>query len=137
MTDVRDTLFQRDPFGDGAPEIEGLHLYAEWRIMNAANNFIRKPIRQCKKVEMNESLGPMLCSGTTIGTRATMIGYLDTMYNEMVEWMKDKNCWSKKAGGDQAIHNYLQVLNLCASPCSCLEARVCDWYVCRELCKAS
>ena len=46
-------------------------------------------------------------TGTTIGTRESMLGYLDTMYNEMVEWMKDRNCWSKKAGGDQAIHNYL------------------------------
>ena len=36
-----------------------------------------------------------------------MIGYLDTMYDEMVRWMDDKKCWSKKAGGDQAVHNYL------------------------------
>lgn len=49
----------------------------------------------------------MICSGTTIGTRETMLGYLSTMYEEMQEWMKDKNCWNKKAGGDQAIHNYL------------------------------
>jgi len=104
MTDVRDTIFQRDPFGDGAPEIEGLHFYAEHRTVVASHPFIRHPIMACKNVMLQ---GPMLCSGTTIGTRETMLGYLNTMYDEMVEWMKDENCWSKKAGGDQAIHNYL------------------------------
>ena len=107
VTDVRDTFFQRDPFGDGAPDIEGLHLFSEWRLNNAGHSFIQVPILKCKSVELDKSMGPMICSGTTIGTRATMIGYLDAMYNEMVEWMKDKNCWSKKAGGDQAVHNYL------------------------------
>jgi hypothetical protein len=104
VSDVRDTIFQRDPFGDGAPEIEGLHLYTEHRIVVASHPFIRTPIKQCKNIVLS---GPMICSGTTIGTRETMIGYLDVMYEEMVEWMKDENCWSKKAGGDQAIHNYL------------------------------
>ena len=108
VSDVRDTIFQRDPFGDGAPEIEGLHLFAEWRLNHAAHSFISVPIEKCKKdIVLDRSMGPMICSGTTIGTREAVIGYLDTMYNEMVEWMKDTNCWSKKAGGDQAIHNYL------------------------------
>jgi len=104
VTDVRDTIFQRDPFGDGAPEVEGLHLYAEHRTVVASHPFIRKPIMDCKNVMLS---GPMLCSGTTIGTRVAMLGYLNRMYEEMVEWMKDDKCWSKKAGGDQAIHNYI------------------------------
>jgi hypothetical protein len=107
VTDVRDTLFQRDPFGDGAPQIEGLHLYGEHRANHAGHWFIRKPIDECTGVVLSGTMGPMLCSGTTIGSRDTMIGYLDTMYEEMVRWMDDKKCWSKKAGGDQAIHNYL------------------------------
>jgi len=106
VTDVRDTLFQRDPFGDGAPEIEGLHFYAEHRRVVATHPFVREPILNCKHIMLPEG-SPMLCSGTTIGTRETMLGYLTIMYEEMVEWMKDEHCWSKKAGGDQAIHNYL------------------------------
>jgi len=106
VADVRDTLFQRDPF-EGVPEIEGLHLYGEHRSNSAGHYFIRKPIEECKDVVLSNTMGPMLCSGTTIGSREAMLGYLDTMYEEMVQWMEDKNCWSKKAGGDQAIHNYL------------------------------
>lgn len=104
VTDVRDTLFQRDPFGDGAPAVNGLQLYAEHRTVVASHPFIRHPIQQCKGIMLQ---GKMICSGTTIGTREAMLGYLDIMYEEMREWMKDENCWSKKAGGDQAIHNYL------------------------------
>ena len=104
VTDVRDVLFQRDPFGAGAPEIRGLHLYAEHRTVIASHPFVREPIQACKDIVLS---GPMLCSGTTIGTRDTVLGYLNTMYEEMLEWMKDEKCWSRKAGGDQAIHNYL------------------------------
>jgi len=64
FSDVRDTLFQRDPFADGAPEIEGLHLYTEWRENHAGHYFIRKPIQQCKNVILDRSMGSMICSGT-------------------------------------------------------------------------
>lgn len=51
---------------------------------------------------------PMLCSGTTIGTRESMLQYLGIMHGEMQKWMEDSNCccWDKN-GDDQSIHNYL------------------------------
>jgi len=50
----------------------------------------------------------MLCSGTTISeTRETMVGYLNAMYEEMMEWSQRKQCRFEDAGDDQAIHNYL------------------------------
>jgi hypothetical protein len=51
---------------------------------------------------------PMLCSGTTVGTREAVLAYFDIMYKEMRNWMSDANCCCFKMNGDdQSIHNYL------------------------------
>jgi len=49
----------------------------------------------------------MLCSGTTIGTRAAMLKYLEAMYGEMKVWINDRKCHYGINGDDQSIHNYL------------------------------
>mmetsp|Transcript_58587 Transcript_58587/g.143294 ORF Transcript_58587/g.143294 Transcript_58587/m.143294 type:complete len:320 (+) Transcript_58587:280-1239(+) len=106
VTDARDTFFQRDPFGDGAPEVEGLHFYAEHHSITAQDWFVQKRVRQCRRFDFPK--GPMICSGTTIGTRDAMISYMDIMYHEMIYWMTADQCTKIKShGGDQAIMNYL------------------------------
>ena len=106
VTDTRDTYFQRDPFGDVAPPVTGLQLFAEHRLNSAKHHFVAKQVRECRNLfEMD---GPMLCSGTTIATRKTMLTYVDIMYHqEMRQWMIDPNCFFKSHGGDQAIMNFL------------------------------
>jgi hypothetical protein len=106
VTDARDVLFQRDPFGDGVEEIHGLQLFAEHHTIDAGNPFTQTRVSQCYDgYSMKDK--PMLCSGTTIATREVMLDYLNIMYQEMKHWMTEEKCWFKSHGGDQAIMNYL------------------------------
>jgi hypothetical protein len=105
ITDVRDTYFQRDPFGDGAPMVTGLQVFEEHKTMRTTNWLVEWPVDKCKGIKFDE---PMLCSGTTIGTRQAVLDYLQIMHNEMKDWMEDKNCCCNGINGDdQSIHNYL------------------------------
>lgn len=105
ISDVRDTFFQRDPFGDGAPKVTGLQVFEEYKFQKTTHWLVKEPVSKCKGLDIDEI---MLCSGTTIGTREAMIEYLGIMEQEMTEWMKDpKCCCNKMNGDDQSIHNYL------------------------------
>ena len=107
VADVRDTFFQRDPFGPEAPETIGLHLAEEHRTMRTTNWLVDAPVTKCKKIEriFDE---PMLCSGTTWGTREAMLKYLQAMVDEMYIWMQHPDCCCNPMNGDdQSIHNYL------------------------------
>ena len=104
ITDVRDVFFQRDPFGPGTPEVVGLQVYEEHPNVTTENWLVDWPVGDCKGVHLKE---PMLCSGTTIGTRDAMITYLETMYAEMKRWIVDPKCRFKSEGDDQSIHNWL------------------------------
>ena len=104
VTDVRDTFFQRDPFGDGQPQVEGLQVFEEHKKMTTKNWLVEWPVRECKGIVYDK---PMLCSGTTIGTREATMSYLTDMETEMNIWMADKKCHFKTNGDDQSIHNYL------------------------------
>ena len=51
---------------------------------------------------------PMLCSGTTIGTRRAMLEYIDIFHEEMNAWMdSEKCCCFENNADDQAMHNHL------------------------------
>ncbi|CAB9498894.1 expressed unknown protein [Seminavis robusta] len=77
VTDVRDTFFQRDPFGPEAPPVAGLQVFEEHKSQRTTHWLTQFPIEQCKKIPIfNET---MLCSGTTIGTRQSMLRYLHDM----------------------------------------------------------
>lgn len=86
ISDVRDTFFQCDPFGAEAPKIVGggLHVFEEDARIKTTNWLVEWPVRECKGISFDE---PMLCSGTTVGTRQAMLDYLDAMYQEMVRRM--------------------------------------------------
>jgi len=105
VTDFRDTYFQRDPFGDGAPAVSGLEVFEEHSNQKTTHWLVDFPVQKCKNVKFDEV---MLCSGTTVGTRKAMLQYLSTMHAEMKEWMLDsKCCCNGMNGDDQSIHNYL------------------------------
>jgi len=106
ISDVRDTFFQRDPFGDDAPTIDAgtVHVFEEDLRIRTTSWLVEWPVRECKHTGFDH---PMLCSGTTIGTRQGMLQYLQVVYNEMQVWMEDPNCHFKINGDDQSIHNYL------------------------------
>jgi hypothetical protein len=105
VTDFRDTFFQGDPFGAGTHQVTGLEVFQEHKTVTTKHWLVEFPVRDCKGIMLDE---PMLCSGTTIGTREDMLKYLSIMQDEMMEWMQDpKCCCFKMSGDDQSIHNYL------------------------------
>ena len=105
ISDVRDAIFQRDPFGDGASKINGLQVFEEYKFQKTTHWLVKGPVSKCKGLVIDET---MLCSGTTIGTREAMLEYLGIMEQEMTDWMKDpKCCCNQMNGDDQSIHNYL------------------------------
>jgi hypothetical protein len=105
ITDMRDTIFQRDPFGADAPPVNSLQVFEEHYTIRTTHWLVDWPVFDCKGVRFDK---PMLCSGTTIGTRETMIEYLRVMHAEMVDWMNDPKCCCFPINGDdQSMHNYL------------------------------
>jgi hypothetical protein len=87
--DVRDSIFQRDPFGPGSPELTGLQVYEEHKLQTTLHWLAEWPISTCKGFRYNET---MLCSRTTTGTRAAMLKYLEIMYEEMKVWINTPHC---------------------------------------------
>jgi len=105
ITDMRDTIFQRNPFGPEAPPVTGLQVFQEHYTIRTTHWLVDWPVGDCKGVHYDE---PMLCSGTTIGTRKAMLDYLSLMHTEMNTWMNTtKCCCFDTNGDDQSMHNYL------------------------------
>jgi hypothetical protein len=100
LTDVRDVVFQRDPFDflmrgamcafqESLARIGDDYFNSQWIIDGFG-----------KKVFQKLSHRPVYCSGVTIGTTSGVLGYLAAMTKELtirVGFM----------GYDQGIHNYL------------------------------
>ena len=80
IMDVRDSYFQLDPFGPGSGPITGLQVFEEHPSQTTGHWLVKPIVEKCKGISFVE---PMLCSGTTIGTRAAMLKYLEIMYGEM------------------------------------------------------
>lgn len=105
VTDMRDTVFQRNPFGPEAPKVYGLQVFEEHYTIRTTHWLVDWPVKDCKGVQYDE---PMLCSGTTIGTRQAMLDYLEIFHGEMNVWMESpKCCCFETNGDDQSMHNYM------------------------------
>eukprot|EP00978_Attheya_sp_CCMP212_P004910 scaffold10750_cov60-Attheya_sp.AAC.1 len=108
MTDVRDAYFQADPFTHSSIKypVPGLMTFEEIYPDLTTEHWLTKfPIKKCKGYEIGNH--PMLCSGSTMGTREGILNYLDVMLKEFDAWNKDKQCFSNMVGDDQSIHNHL------------------------------
>ncbi len=101
VTDVRDVIFQDDPFRGG---VSGLEVFAEEppatiRAQEANSNWIRELYgREALEVIADN---PISCSGTVIGDRESILHYLSEMRQE--------SFWHRQplTAHDQGIHNYL------------------------------
>jgi hypothetical protein len=108
MTDVRDAYFQADPFTHSSIKYPppGLMTFEEMYPDQTTEHWITEaPIKKCKGYDIGNH--PMLCSGSTMGTREGILNYIDVMIKEFDAWNKDKKCFSNMAGDDQSIHNHL------------------------------
>lgn len=104
ITDVRDVIFQTDPFSTPWPP--GLNVTLEDR---------RMTIGQCPYMQhwMCGHLGeaawrhvahlPISCSGTTVADHDSMIAYLDAMLPHLLAYTPAP----RMAGYDQGVHNHL------------------------------
>lgn len=101
ISDVRDVLFQRDPF---AQEVEGLELYLEDASVRIGSDaFNTRWLRDLfgKDVVAAMHGRTVSCSGTVVGTRQAMLSYLTKMVTGIV--------WRRRPMGshDQGVHNAL------------------------------
>jgi hypothetical protein len=106
LTDIRDVIFQKDPFSFPIndrlccfTEREGISLRQEpvdaWWMELA---FDRSTLEQLGD-------NPIVCAGVTIGPPNLMTGYLEKMIDLFMS--APGNGWEARPGIDQAIHNYL------------------------------
>lgn len=101
LTDVRDVVFQRDPFERA---VHGLELVLEEsHVVVGRDHFNTRWIRDLYGPESAAHLegARVSCSGTVIGQRAAILHYLTEMILEIM--------WRRRPMGahDQGVHNWL------------------------------
>ncbi len=105
LTDVRDVLFQTDPFVD-LPQ-QGLAVSIEPRQLSIATEpYNAFWVRLAYGSGMLEQIGgmPVVCSGVTYGDRASILKYLELMAREFFHLNFHA---SGQSGMDQGVHNVL------------------------------
>ncbi len=104
LTDLRDVVFQADPFATPLPAPLVLPLEDPLLTLGSETNNAEW-LRTLYGVERWAALSayPIACSGTVFGTRDAMLGYLDVMRAEL----KTHATTGRLAGLDQGAHNAL------------------------------
>jgi len=101
LTDLRDVVFQRDPFAD---RVDGLELFFEdASVRFGEDHFNTRWIRDVYgHAQLDRMRGnPVSCSGTVVGTRQAMLAYLAEMIGQIA--LQRGPIGSR----DQAVHNVL------------------------------
>lgn len=102
LADVRDVIFQRDPFDFDSPAELNCFLEDDRQVIADCpynSNWLRSGFGE----ETLRAFGGKLvsCSGVTVGSYDAIMRYLELMVDEMVQLK------SHPAGMDQGVHNYL------------------------------
>lgn len=109
LSDVRDVVFQRDPFDfDMGGQLACFLEDAAMTIGESAPN--RLWIEAAYGADMAAALSsrPISCSGTTFGPRDAICSYLDALTGELAALdERDPRIISNVIGMDQGMHNYL------------------------------
>ncbi|MFH1915475.1 MAG: hypothetical protein ABIK45_14530 [Pseudomonadota bacterium] len=104
LTDVRDVVFQADPFG--AAWAKGLNCVLEdprATIGGCPHNsrWVRRHLGEDMLTSVADR--PVSCSGTLLADHDAMLGYLDAMTRRLVPFTPGE----RMAGYDQGVHNVL------------------------------
>jgi len=104
ILDVRDVIFQRNPFS--FPWAEGLNCTLEDRCMTIGecphnSHWIRQHQGQDALAQVADQ--PISCSGTTVGDHESMMRYLEVMTSRLIPFKGGERI----AGYDQGVHNVL------------------------------
>ncbi len=105
ICDVRDVIFQRDPFID--LPVPGLAVSVEVRRYTVGSEPLNaKWIRDAYGEDLLDRIGanPVTCVGVTYGDRSGMTSYLRLMRSEILRLTAAA---ARRGGADTAIHNYL------------------------------
>lgn len=104
ISDVRDVIFQRDPFTYPWPA--GLNATLEDRRVTVAScPFNARWVREHLGADALAAIGhnPVSCSGTTVGDHGAMLDYLEKMIGRLYP----PTTGERMAGYDQGVHNML------------------------------
>ncbi|ADU62055.1 MAG: hypothetical protein KUA35_08075 [Pseudodesulfovibrio sp.] len=104
LTDVRDVIFQADPFDAGWAD--GLNCVLEdprTTISQCPHNsrWVRQHQGEGALASVADS--PVSCSGTVVADHDAMLGYLDAMIRRLIPFTPGE----RMAGYDQGVHNVL------------------------------
>ena len=104
LSDVRDVIFQRDPFAFPWPE--GINCALEDGRMTLGacphnSHWIRTHLGEGALNAVREK--PISCSGTTLGDREAVVSYLETLTARLLPFHGGE----RMAGYDQGVHNVL------------------------------
>jgi len=105
VSDVRDIVFQADPFASLRNAEEGVHAFLEQpEVLVGKESWNAGWVRDCFGEEALSRIASktVTCSGYTIGTSADMKQYLDRMAGEL---SSRSSC--ERNGVDQGVHNVL------------------------------
>mmetsp|Transcript_20181 Transcript_20181/g.31184 ORF Transcript_20181/g.31184 Transcript_20181/m.31184 type:complete len:233 (-) Transcript_20181:132-830(-) len=106
LTDTRDAFFQSDPFQYVQdPSKNQLMLFEEHSNLTTEHWLTDIPVTRCRQYTFGPQ--PMICSGSTMGSREGILQYADVMVEEFDYWKNRTECRSDMEGDDQSIHNYL------------------------------
>lgn len=101
ITDVRDVMFQADPFGhEVKSQLEFFHEPASYDRCKCNGNWIATVFGHDRLEQIKDNL--VICSGTTIGTRQGIVDYINIMIEE-IEKVRARNI-PLFNGIDQPIH---------------------------------
>eukprot|EP00041_Stephanoeca_diplocostata_P029527 m.874644 g.874644 ORF g.874644 m.874644 type:complete len:385 (-) comp23576_c0_seq17:315-1469(-) len=89
FTDVRDAFFQRDPFA-AVQHPHDLMVFEEHQDVSTEHWLVDFPVTACKGRGVGKQ--PMLCSGSTMGSRGGMLTYFAAMDAEFRAWISDPKC---------------------------------------------
>jgi len=106
ITDVRDVIFQDDPFvNEFAPEQELEFYYEPELIGNCRCNswWYRTMLGDHVLNQVKENY--IICCGTIMGTREGLLKYLEQFKNELQEWKKSGREFT--GGEDTVVHNLM------------------------------
>jgi len=114
LTDFRDVIFQKNPFGSFSEDMKNaLQVFEESPRVRTTHWLVSWPVEACytdektgkKTVQLGDQ--PMLCSGTTLGPKNLVLQYLEKMVKTFEAWSSKKKCRFSTIGDDQAVHDYL------------------------------
>lgn len=104
LTDVRDVVFQADPFGFPWPDGLSAALEHGGRSVGECPytaRWVRLHLGEATLADLRHR--PVSCSGTTLGSHAAVLGYLEAMTRLLLPFTPAAHM----AGYDQGVHNHL------------------------------